>query len=108
MAARKPASKAVQNDAPPVVIAIHEVNMKDLGKIVQFADTQTRAHEATVETERALSVLVREADEIAQLAGDIHADEGSAVERERHARKIKRLNETLGKVRASVAELAAV
>lgn len=106
MATRKPVRK--MGDNPPAIIAIPEVNAKALGKIISFAEMNKRAHDATVETERALSALVQEADEIATLAGDVHADYGTPVERERHARKIIRLTQTLGKVRADIAELAAV
>lgn len=106
MATRKPARKAASTPPVPAIIAIPEVNKKALGKIVSFAEMNKRAHDATVETERALSALVHEADEIASLAGDVHADAGTAAERERHARKIVRLTATLNKVRADIAELA--
>lgn len=92
----------------PAIIAIPEVNMKDLKKIVAFADTERRSTAATNETERALSALVRTADEIAQQAGDIPTDDftGSAVEKERRAKRIGKIVESLEKVRASVNELA--
>ena len=108
MATRKPANKAASTPPVPAIIAIPEVNKKALGKIVSFAEMNKRRYDATKDTERALSALVREADQIATLAGDVHADHGTTIERERHARKIDRLTATLGKVRADIAELAAV
>ena len=110
MAARKPAKSAAKpmGDAPPAIIAIPEVNTKDLGKIMSFADNQRRTHDAKADAERALSALVRTADEIAVEAGDIHTDDraGSAVDSERFARKVKNLVASLEKVRESVHELA--
>lgn len=107
MADKKTAKDAASGVAP-TIIAIPEVNMKDLGKIMSFADNQRRSHDAEVDAERALSVLVRTADEIAAQAGDIHTQDhpGSAVEKERFARKVNNLVASLEKVRTSVAELA--
>lgn len=92
----------------PAIIAIPEVNVKDLNKIVAFADEERRSHAAMIETERALSVLVQTADEIAQQAGDIPTAEfsGSPIEKERRAKKVNKIVEALEKVRASVSELA--
>lgn len=102
-------NKSATPEVHPSVVAIQNVNSQAFAKAMRWADTERRANAATVEAERALSVLVRTADEIAVQAGDIatHAHSGTPTERERHAKKIQRLNEALEKVRVGVAELAA-
>lgn len=106
MAAKK---KGETPEVHPSVLAIKQVDLKAFAGAMQWADKERRNTAATNEAERALSALVQTANEIATQAGDIPTDlhSGSPIERERAARKIVRLTESLDKVRASVAELAA-
>jgi hypothetical protein len=100
--------KEAAPEVHPSLVAIHKVDPKAFAGAMQWADKERRSTAATNEAERALSVLVQTAAEIASQAGDIPTDthSGTPIERERAARRIQRLNETLSKVRTSVAELA--
>jgi hypothetical protein len=107
MAARK--KKTEKAEIAPAIIAIPSVDSKALSAITKFADQERRSSAATTEAERALLVLVRSADEIVQQAGDIDPETfgANAIERERYAKKINRLADSIEKVRIQVVDLLA-
>jgi hypothetical protein len=109
MAAKKKEATAPVVEVAPATITVPTVDLKAVGRVVAWAERERRSTAAVNEAERALSVLVRTADEIVTQAGDIATDahSGSPIERERHAKKIARAVESLEKVRSTVAELAA-
>jgi hypothetical protein len=96
-------------EVAPGTITTVILSSKTAHKVSVWADKERRSTAAVNEAERALSILVRTADEIAQQAGDIASDghSGSPAERERHAKRIARAAQNLEKVRITVAELAA-
>lgn len=98
-----------QPEVHPSVTVAQKMDHAALAQAMNWADKERRSTAATNDAERALSVLVQTAQDIASTAGDIASDAhgGSPIERERHAKRIERVNVALDKVRVSVAELAA-
>lgn len=102
MATNKKKDAPAPAEATAVTFPIDE---KALRSLVKWAEKEERSTNAEHEAERALSEIVRKADYLVTLAGNVHVD-GSPIEKERQVKRIERLTESLDKVVSTMTELA--